>query len=111
MHTVPVQRAVSAAQFDNSGAQTPLGSEAFAAQSIAAARTGAPAPPKVREADEIKLTALPSAALFKDWAHSLARKVANATSLTDEAFKWILEVSLEGQTFERLSGQCVFWIP
>ena len=100
MHTVPVQRAASAAQFDNSGAQTPLGSEAFVAQSITAARTGAPTPPKVREADEIKLAALPTAALCKDWAYSLARKVANATSLTDEAFKWILEVSLEGQTFE-----------
>ena len=108
MHTVPVRGAASAAQAVHSGAQTPLGSEALMAQAMAVARSAAPTLPKVKEADEIKLTALPSASLFKDWAHSLARKVANATSLTDEALKWILEVSLEGQTFERLadSGSC-----
>ena len=108
VQTVPVRDAHGIGQSLPSGAQTPAGSEALLAQAVAMAQTAASGGTKQKEADEIKISALPSASLFNDWLIQTSRKVATATSRSDEAYAWFLEVQKPGTTFEQFADSGTF---
>ena len=108
MQTVPVRDAHGIGQSLPSGAQTPAGSDVLLAQAVAMAQNAAAGGTKQKEADEIKIAALPSASLFNDWMIQTSRKVATATSRSDEAFLWFLGVRKPGTTFEQFADSGTF---
>jgi hypothetical protein len=60
---------------------------------------------KAKEADQIKLAAIPKTATgFRAWRNSARCEVTAASGRGDEAFAWILEAEAEGASFEKLAS-------
>eukprot|EP00435_Cladocopium_sp_Y103_P004154 s3956_g1.t1 len=58
--------------------------------------------PKVKEADTIKLPAIPGPETYRNWRIKTREAIVAASTNPDTAFEWIGEVWKEGQTIEAL---------
>ena len=68
-----------------------------------AAPSAKPTKAKVKEADHVKLSPLPTATEFPAWRSSVRKEVAAASGTGEEAFRWIMEVESPDATFELLA--------
>ena len=58
--------------------------------------------PKVKEADTIKLLAIPGPETYRNWRIKTREAIVAASTNPDAAFEWIAEVWKEGQNIEAL---------
>jgi hypothetical protein len=63
---------------------------------------------KRKEADVVRISALPRAPQFRSWKLSVRDEVASASGDPDAGFKWILQVELPDSTFDTLGDSADF---
>jgi hypothetical protein len=88
-----------------SGVQTPAGSENLLAQAVALATASWA---KQKESDEVKIEPLSVPSLFGDCMIQTSRRVASATTRSDDAYVWFLAVKKPGTTFEQFADSGAF---
>ena len=64
--------------------------------------------PKVKEADTIKLPAIPGLQTYRNWRIKTSEAIVAASTNPDAAFAWIAEVWKEGQNMETLRKAAPF---
>ena len=57
---------------------------------------------KVKEADTIKVPALPTPESYRNWRIKTREAIVAASTKPDEAFRWVNEAWKEGQSLEAL---------
>ena len=58
---------------------------------------------QVKEADTVKISALPNVKTFRTWKMALHSELATASGRYDAATKWVREVEGDKTTFESLA--------
>ena len=63
---------------------------------------------KRKEAETVKVPAIPTATGFRAWKLALRDEISGASGAPDQAFSWIMKVEREGITVEELGDSEAF---